>query len=53
MTRRLREGEIAPAGYRAARRVLTSLAETWVELLPSEPIRASAERLFDTLPNTD
>jgi hypothetical protein len=50
LTRRLREGELAPAGYRAARRVLAALAETWVELLPSEAIRASAERLLAVHP---
>ena len=46
LTRRMREGDVAPAGYRAARRVLAVLAETWVELLPSEAIRATAERLL-------
>ena len=46
LTRRMREGELAPAGYRAARRVLAALAETWVELLPSEAVRATAERLL-------
>jgi predicted nucleic acid-binding protein len=42
----MREGALAPAGYRAARRVLAALAETWVELLPSESVRATAERLL-------
>ena len=46
LTRRMREGGLAPAGYRAARRVLAALAETWVELLPSEAVRATAERLL-------
>ena len=46
LTRRMREGELAPGGYRAARRVLAALAETWVELLPSEAVRATAERLL-------
>ena len=46
LTRRMREGKIAPAGYRAARRVLAALTETWVELLPSETVRATAERLL-------
>lgn len=46
LARRLREREIAPAGHRAARRVLAALAETWVELLPSETLRATAERLL-------
>jgi len=46
----MREGELAPAGYRAARRVLAAVAETWTELLPSEAIRASAERLLAVHP---
>jgi predicted nucleic acid-binding protein len=46
LTRRMREGGLAPAGFRAARRVLAALAETWVELLPSEAVRATAERLL-------
>ena len=46
LTRRMREGELAPAGYRAARRVLAALAETWVELLSSEALQATAERLL-------
>ena len=50
LTRRMREGGLAPAGYRAARRVLAALAETWVELLPSEAVRATAERLLAVHP---
>jgi hypothetical protein len=46
----MREGDLAPAGYRAARRVLAAVAETWVELLPSEAVRASAERLLAVHP---
>jgi predicted nucleic acid-binding protein len=46
LTRRMREGELAPDGYRAARRILGVLTEVWVELLPSEAVRASAERLL-------
>jgi hypothetical protein len=46
LARRAREGDLAPTGYRAARRVLAALAETWVELLPSEALRAAAERLL-------
>jgi len=46
LTRRMREGGLTPAGYRAARRVLAALAETWIELLPSEAVRATAERLL-------
>jgi hypothetical protein len=50
LTRRVRERALAPAGYRAARRVLTALAETWGELLPSEALRATAERLLAVHP---
>ena len=39
-------GRPRSAGYRAARRVLAALADTWVELLPSEAVRATAERLL-------
>jgi predicted nucleic acid-binding protein len=46
LVRRAREGQIPQAGHRAARRVLMALAETWVELLPSEAVRATAERLL-------
>jgi len=46
LTRRMREGELTVDGYRAARRILGVLAEAWVELLPSEAVRASAERLL-------
>jgi hypothetical protein len=46
----MRVGELAPAGYRAARRVLAAVAETWTELLPSEAVRASAERLLAVNP---
>jgi len=46
LTRRMRDGGLAPAGFRAAGRVLAALAETWVELLPSEAVRATAERLL-------
>jgi len=50
LVRRLRDGEIAPAGHRAARRVLNVLAETWTEILPSEPVRATAERMLAVHP---
>jgi hypothetical protein len=46
LVRRLRDGEITPAGHRSARRVLGALAETWTEILPSEAIRTTAERLL-------
>ncbi len=50
LMRRVRDREMAAAGYRAARRVLEALAETWVELQPSEPVRATAERLLAVHP---
>jgi predicted nucleic acid-binding protein len=46
LARRRREGLLAPAAYRAAQRVLAALADTWTEILPSEAIRTSAERLL-------
>jgi predicted nucleic acid-binding protein len=46
LTRRMREGDLTPGGFRAARRVVAALAETWVELLPSEMVRTAAERLL-------
>jgi hypothetical protein len=50
LARRAREGAIEPAGARAARRVLAALAATWVELLPSETLRETAERLLAVHP---
>ena len=50
LTRRSREGELSPAGYRAARRVLAALDESWLELQPSEAIRGAAERLLAVHP---
>jgi uncharacterized protein with PIN domain len=50
LTRRMRDGLLAPGGYRAARRVLATLAEAWVELLPSEAVRSTAERMLAVHP---
>ena len=50
LTRRSREGEISSVGYRAARRILVALDESWLELQPSEAIRAAAERLLAVHP---
>ncbi len=44
--RRTREGDLAAAGERQARDVLEALAAVWTEVLPSSPLRASAERLL-------
>jgi len=46
----MREGGLTAAGYRAAQRVLMALAETWVEVLPSEMVRTTAERLLAVHP---
>jgi len=46
LTRRLREGVLTLAGFRSARRVLAALADAWVEILPSEMVRTTAERLL-------
>ena len=50
LARRMREGGLTAAGYRAAQRVLMALAETWVEVLPSEMVRTTAERLLAVHP---
>ena len=50
LTRRSREGELSSAGYRAARRVLAALDESWLELQPSEAIRTTAERVLGVHP---
>ena len=44
--RRMREDDLTAAGERQARDVLEALAAAWTEVLPSEPLRASAERLL-------
>lgn len=46
LARRMRERALVPVGHRAARTVLAALAESWVEVQPSEAIRATAERLL-------
>src|SRR5262245_37263287 len=50
LTRRMRDGEITAAGFRGARRILASLTDAWIELLPSEPIRGTAERMLAVHP---
>lgn len=46
LARRMRERAITPVGHRAARTVLAALADSWVEIQPSEAIRATTERLL-------
>jgi predicted nucleic acid-binding protein len=44
--RQVREGNLNIPGERQARQVLGSLAQSWIEILPSESVRSSAERLL-------
>ena len=44
--RQVREGNLSTPGERQARQVLGSLAQSWIEILPSETVRSSAERLL-------
>jgi predicted nucleic acid-binding protein len=48
--RRAREDDLTAAGERQARDVLEALAAAWTEVLPSEPLRASTERLLAVHP---
>jgi hypothetical protein len=48
--RRVREDDLTVAGERQARDVLDALATVWTEVLPSGPLRASAERLLAVHP---
>lgn len=44
--RQVREGNLSASGAHQARQVLGSLAQAWIEILPSETVRSSAERLL-------
>ena len=44
--RQVREGGLTPADERAARQVLHALMEAWTEILPSDALRNTAERLL-------
>ena len=46
LARRPREGDLAPTGHRAARRILDALAAEWSEVLPGDLLRQRAERLL-------
>ena len=50
LSRQVREGGLTPANERAARQVLHTLMETWTEILPSEALRNTAERLLAVHP---
>jgi predicted nucleic acid-binding protein len=44
--RRSREGSISGTGLADSRAALTALADSWVEVQPSESVRSAAERLL-------
>ena len=46
LMRRSREGSITGRGLADARAALTALADSWVEVQPSESVRSGAERLL-------
>jgi len=46
LLRRSREGSISGKGLADARAALTALADSWVEVQPSEAVRSGAERLL-------
>ena len=46
LMRRSREGSITGRGLAEARAALTALADSWVEVQPSESVRSGAERLL-------
>lgn len=50
LARRRREGALAAAAERQARRVLLALAAEWSEVLPGDPVRERAERLVGAHP---
>lgn len=50
LARREREGALSLAAVTAALERLRALADAWQEILPAEPIRATAERLVRVHP---
>ncbi|MBI2365274.1 MAG: type II toxin-antitoxin system VapC family toxin [Deltaproteobacteria bacterium] len=50
LARQAREGGLSVAGEKQAREVLETLAEAWIEVQPSEVLRATAERLLAVHP---
>ncbi len=48
--RHAREGDLGVAGERQARQVLETLAESWIEIQPTETVRGGAERLVAVHP---
>ena len=50
LARRMREGGMTYPDQRAARHVLQSLANAWMEMQPNEALRSMAERLLAVHP---
>ncbi len=50
LTRQGREGTIGVTGARHARHALETLAKAWAEILPSETLRRTAERVLAVHP---
>lgn len=50
LMRQAREGGLSAAGEKQAREVLETLAESWIEIQPSETLRTTAERLLAVHP---
>lgn len=50
LTRQGREGAIGVVGARQARDALETLAKAWAEILPSEALRQTAERILAVHP---
>lgn len=50
LMRHAREGGVSGTGERQARQVLETLAETWIEVQPTETVRRAAERVLAVHP---
>lgn len=50
LVRQTRQGDLSVAGERQARQVLETLANTWIELQPTDSLRGTAERLLAVHP---
>jgi uncharacterized protein len=48
--RQIREGNLSASGEGQARQVLSFLAQSWIEILPSVAVRSAAERLLAVHP---
>jgi predicted nucleic acid-binding protein len=46
LLRRSREGSVSTAGLAQSRGLLRALADSWIEVVPSEAVRGNAERLL-------